>query len=242
MQELKFFNKRFEDVVRHELVIYDRPITDVDALLVCDLDCSQFTFDAEDCGTLCAFKNLDWLDINVGFENLSFFKNLQNLEELFIEFHQDCFNFSYLTGLKKLTSLTVSGGDLSDFKLDNLGALSKLPELEDLGLHEFGSVDLSELKNLTRLKGFFCAYGNDVKNIEAISYLTNLEALTLLDIKINNFDFLKPLSGDVIINLNGIIVLENIDIDGFKRFKECSIEESFINDEKISWRVYNESD
>ena len=48
MKELQFFNKKFEDVVRHELLIYDRPLTEEDALVAYDLDCSEFTFDIED--------------------------------------------------------------------------------------------------------------------------------------------------------------------------------------------------
>ena len=51
MKQLEFVNKVFEKVVRHELLVYDRPITAEDALLVSDLDCSDFIFDIEDCET-----------------------------------------------------------------------------------------------------------------------------------------------------------------------------------------------
>ena len=95
MKELQFFNKEFEAVVRHELLIYDRPLTEDDALLVYDLDCSEFTFGIEDCETLCVFKNLDWLSINVGFENLSFLKEFPKLEELSMEFYRHNFDFTY---------------------------------------------------------------------------------------------------------------------------------------------------
>ena len=35
--ELQFHNKKFEDAVRDELRIYDRPLTEEDALLAYDL-------------------------------------------------------------------------------------------------------------------------------------------------------------------------------------------------------------
>ena len=241
MKQLNFHNEKFEKVVRNELLIYDRPITEADAILAYDLDCSEFTFNIEDCETLCAFKNLDWLSIKVGFDNLSFLKQLESLEELYVEFYQDNFDFTYLSHLKNLKSLTVSGGDLSDFNLHNFNALTQLPILDNIALHEFGTVDLSALKDMTQLTGFFCGYADKVENIDAISYLTNLDGLTLIDIKINNLDFLESLGNDSIINLTGVTVLEKVDINKFKRFKECSIEESFINDEKVSWRVYNGS-
>ena len=235
MKCLEFYNQKFEDVVRNELLIYDRPITDEDALLAYDLDCSEFTFDIEDCETLCAFKNLDWLSINVSFEDLSFFKSLPNLEELTMDFYQSFFDCSYLSSLQHLRSLAVSGGDLSGFEFLNFNALSQLYELEDLSLHEFGSVDLSALKDMTQLTGFFCGYADKVANIDAISYLTKLEGLTLIDIKIDNLDFLDTLSNDLILNLCGVEVAGNVDMNKLTRFRECSLDESIINGKKMPW-------
>ena len=37
-KELKFYNAEFEQVVSHELLVSDRPITDEDALKIFDLD------------------------------------------------------------------------------------------------------------------------------------------------------------------------------------------------------------
>ena len=89
MNELRFFKKDFEDAVRRSLQVYDRPLTEKDALFLYGLDCSNFIFNFEDCDTLCMFKNLDRLDINIGFEDLSFLSKLQNLEVLGIEFYRD---------------------------------------------------------------------------------------------------------------------------------------------------------
>ena len=231
--ELQFYNKNFEDVVRQELLIHDRPLTEEDALLVYDLDCSEFTFDIEDCETLCAFKNLDWLSINVCFEDFSFLKELSKLEELSMEFYQDNFDFSYLTPLKKLRTLFVSGGDYSDFEFHNFEELTKLPHLEDISLHEFGTVNLAALRQMPYLKGFFCGWGDKVYNIEAISYLVNLEDLTLIDVTLPNIDFLRTLPSAMALELCGVNILENVDFKELDRFKERELDEIEINGERI---------
>lgn len=233
LKELQFCNKEFEKVVRHELLIYDRPITDEDALLAYDLDCSEFTFDIEDCETLCAFKNLDWLSINVGFEDLSFLKELPELEELSMEFYQHNFDFSYLVPLQNLRTLFVSGGDISDFEFHNFEELTKLPHLEDLSLHEFGTVNLAALRQMPYLKGFFCGYANNVYNIEAISYLVNLEGLTLIDVTIPNLNFMRTLPDNMILDLCGVNILENVDFTELHRFKEYDLSEIEINGERV---------
>lgn len=230
---LRFHNKEFEDVVRQELLIYDRPLTKEDALLACDLDCSEFTFDIEDCETLCAFKNLDWLSINVGFEDLSFLKELPKLEELFMEFYRHNYNLSYLTPLKNLRTLFVSGGIISDFEFHNFEELTKLSHLEELSLHEFGTVNLAALKQMPYLKGFFCGYANEVQNIEAISYLVNLEDLTLIDVTLPNIDFLRTLPSTMVLDLCCVNVLENVDFKELERFEECDLDDIEINGDRV---------
>ena len=233
MKELQFFNKKFEDVVRHELLIYDRPLTEEDALVAYDLDCSEFTFNIEDCDTLCAFKNLDWLSINVGFEDLSFLKELPKLEELSMEFYRHNFNCSYLTPLKNLRTLFVSGGDISDFEFHNFEELTKLPHLEDLSLHEFGTVNLTALRQMPYLKDFFCGYANKVYNTEAISYLVNLGGLTLIDVTLPNIDFLRTLPSTMVLHLCSVNILENVDFKELERFEECALDDIMINGERV---------
>ena len=233
MKQLEFVNKSFEKVVRHELLIYDRPITDEDALLAYDLDCSDFIFDIEDCETLCAFKNLDWLDITIGFENMSFLQNLKNLEELTIEFYGDDFDFTYLSLLKKLTSIMVTGGAWSNFNFHNLNAISQLPLLKELTLHEFGSVDLLALKEMPQLKGFYCGYASKVENVSVISNLINLESLILIDFAVDNLEFLDSLSEDLILTLCSIEVVGQVSIEKLKRFKEYDLDEIVANGKRI---------
>ena len=45
MKELYFYNKRFEEAVRNELKIFDRPITEEDALKADALSLWEFTFE-----------------------------------------------------------------------------------------------------------------------------------------------------------------------------------------------------
>ena len=224
MKILSFYNKDFESIVRDELGIFDRPITEEDALSLDLLDLSDFTFDIEDCSTLCFFRNLDWLDINIGFNNLAFLGELSLLTELNIEFHGDTFDFSHLTPLKNLDCLQVSGGDWSDFRFVYLEELSWLPNLTSLALHEFGSIDLFGLKKLPHLSSFYCGYGREVKNANAISHLVNLKALTLVDITVDTLSFLDLLDRDAILGLFSINVLDDFDIKSLDRFNKNEIE------------------
>lgn len=236
MKELRFHNKHFEAAVRDELLIFDRPITADDALLAYDLDCSYFVFDFEDCDTLCAFKKLEWLHINVDFEDLSFLQGLVNLEELRVEFFNDnYFDLSYLIPLQKLNALAVCGGygeTIFDFR--NFDALVKLPCLQSLTLHEFGAVDLSALKHMPNLTGFQCSYANKVYNVEAISNLVNLIDLVLVDITVPNLDFMKTLPDEMMLTLSGVNCLEKVDLTELHRFKEYDISDIEVNGERIN--------
>ena len=233
MRELLFYNKRFEKAVRNELQIFDRPITEEDALKAEKLSCWEFTFDIEDCDTLSAFKNLTYLEINVGFEDLSFLDNLQNLADLSIDFYRDNFDFAYLLPLKKLEIVFISGGDMSGFKFHNFEALTKLPNLKDIGLHEFGTVDLSALKDMPHLKAFFCGWADKVYNIEAISNLVNLELLRLIDVTIPNLDFMRSLPNEMALELCGVNILADVDLEELQRFKECDLDEIETNGKRI---------
>lgn len=229
MKNLVFYSKEFEAEVRSELRIYDRPITDEDALLVNELDCSGFTFNSEDRETLCAFKNLELLNINIGLTDFSFLQNFEFLEELSLEFYQGTFDVDLLPLLHNLRSLLISGGSVSSFDFVNTDAFAKLAHLEDLTLHEFGSADLSFLRNMPCLKYFYCGYACRVDHVEAISALENLASLTLIDIKIDDLQFLDALSSEMILDVIGVNVSNDYNIEKFKRFKEVEVSETLIN-------------
>ena len=114
VRELKFYHSEFEKVVRYELLVSDRPITEEDALKVFDLDCSNFTFDSRDYEALSAFKNLDWLTINTRADELDFLKSLPLLEELNLETWggNNTVDFNHFSHLAQLRELFVSGGDV----------------------------------------------------------------------------------------------------------------------------------
>ena len=233
MKELQFYNKSFEKTVRKELQIFDRPITEADARKVKTLNCWEFTFDIEDCDTLSAFSKLTCLEIVIGFEDLSFFKNLTSLTRLYINFFESNFDICYLLPLKQLEILIVSGGDLSDFIFHNFERIAEFPNLKDIGLHEFGTVDLVVLKDMPYIKGFFCGWADKVYNIEAISNLVNLEYLGLYDVVIQNLNFMRSLPNEIHLELCGIRILDRVDLAELRRFKECILDEIEINGERV---------
>ena len=71
-KELKFYDQGFEEVVRCELHIADRPITEEDALKAHVLDCLDFFFDPRDYDALSAFKNLTQLSMSMNTNELDF--------------------------------------------------------------------------------------------------------------------------------------------------------------------------
>ena len=226
-KELIFYHPEFEKVVRHELLISDRAITDEDALNVFDLDCSNFTFDSKDYDALSAFKNLDWLTINTRADELDFLKELPLLEKLNLETWggDSTVDFNCFSHLVHLRDLFVSGGDLSSIDYRNLEGLVELKNLESLTLHEFGTVDLYPLRRMTWLKGLYCGYANEVYDIDAIAELCNLEALTLIDVEMDNLDFLDKFPDSLIIELCGLRVKQGIDRSKLSRFAEGDFDE-----------------
>ena len=226
-KELKFYHPGFEQVVRHELLISDRAITDEDALNVFDLDCSDFIFDSRDYEALSAFKNLDYLMINTRADELDFLKALPLLEELNLETWggNNTVDFNHFSHLAHLRELLVSGGDVSSIDYKNLEGLAALKKLECLTLHEFGTVDLRPLRSMPWLKGLYCGYANEVYDIEAIAALSNLESLTLIGIEMESLEFLDSFPDSLIIGLYELRVKKGIDHSKLSRFVEGDFEE-----------------
>lgn len=234
-KELLFYNCEFEDAVRKKLLIKDRPIYVSDALKVFDLDLSGFYFDVRDSDALCKFENLECLYIDLNFENISFLSSLKKLNELNIAFYGPIFDFKYLSELKYLKALFVSGGDYSSMRLVNLELISDIRGLEYLGLHEFGYVDLRPLKKMQHLKEFLCGWADKVDNYDSIGSLKNLKELMLIDLRMDDIDFLKKLPVDMSLELCGINFTKEIDVSIFDRFVEKDVSELIIKNERVFW-------
>lgn len=226
--ELNFHHWEFEENVRTKLGVYDRPLTEEDALRVVQLDLDNFDFRSEDVDTLSRFKNLNSLDINIGDTSSSFWDNFPCMENLYVTTWADVVDFGCFANMKKLSSLTVSGGDVSDIDYSNLHALIPLQNLHHLCLHEFGGADLSALVSMPQLKEFELRYANAVSNIDVIGSMTQLETLVLDGLKVEDLDFLDNLSDHMYLEMCGIQVLNGADPKKWKRFAKrdiCEISE-----------------
>ncbi len=106
------------------------------------------------------------------FENLSFLENLPDIQDLYISNYYKLKDLSPISNLKKLRVLRL--------------------------LYPFRSARV-RLKPLTELKQLEEFEIFHVKDIEEIANFTSLKKITLLRLKCDNLDFLKPL-----INLEGI--------------------------------------
>ena len=219
--------------MRRALSITDRNIYPSDVLKISELDLSEMCFDVRDCDVMCRFENLESLYINFGFEDISFLSSIKNLRVLNLESYCSTFDFKYLSELKGLKELFVSGGDYSSMRMVNLEEISCIDGLEYLGLHEFGYVDLRPLKKMSQLKEFLCGWADEVINYDSISELKTLKNLMLIDLKLDDIDFLRNLPAEMCLELCGINFTKQIDTGIFDRFLEKDLSEITINNERV---------
>ena len=232
--ELQFNHPEFEDEVRTELGIFDRPITEEDALLVSHLDLSNFDFRTEDMETLLFFKNLKNLDANMWHSTPEFWHNFQHIEELYVCVGND-FDFSSFQNMKNLSYLFVSGGDYSGVVYLNLEALLPLEKLRELHLHEFGSVDLLPLASMPQLRELGLHYANKIHNIDVVGDLSQLEELRLTGLYVDSLDFLDRLPDHVRLEMCGIHIYDGVDPQKWKRFTEHDICEISVKDKPYAY-------
>ena len=157
------------------------------------------------------------------------------MEDLYIENWNE-YNicaFNDFKNLPKLKNLTVSGGTYSGIQFINLENLLPLSNLKSLSLHEFGFVNLLPLANYTQLENFYCGYGNRVVNISVIENFSALKSLSLLGFKLKNLDFLDALPNNLELELCGLELDEEINVNKLKRFTNYDISEITVKGRMI---------
>lgn len=223
--ELKFFHHEFEQEVRNQLSVFNRPITESDAKMVEELDLTNFSFRAEDVETLCYFNNLKMLSIEMGTKDLEFWNHFPELEDLYWCCWGFAVDFNVFKNMKNLTTLCISGGDYSDIEYKNLDALKELKKLNFLELHEFGPVDIAPLGQMPWLKSFALRYSSQVKNIDTIGAMNFLENLYLDGLYVENLDFLDSLPDSIRLEMCGIEIYgcKDVDVKKWLRFTNRDI-------------------
>lgn len=220
---ISFHQREFELAVREDTGIFGRPIEELDLLQVEHLDCSTFDFLHEDLGTLELCKSLKILNINIGMVSLDFLSAFPMLEDLDLVYWGQSVDFRAFSGLQKLKSLMVSGGDYSSIPLIETDALTTLKNLSSLTFHEFGNVDLGFLENMPWLEEFICGWANKVLNISSIGKLIHLQNLTLMDICLDNLGFLDNLPDSVMLDWSVEIVKDGYEPEKLRRFSKSVI-------------------
>ena len=232
--ELQFKHSEFETEVRTRLGIFDRAITEEDVLSVSHLDLYNFDFRDEDMATLSLFKNLKYLDVNMRHSTPSFWNTFPYMEELYVCVGDD-FDFSSFQNMKELSSLFVSGGDLSSVNYLNLEALLSLEKLREVNLHEFGSVDLLPLSSMPQLRKLCIHYADKILNIDIIGAMSQLEELRLTGLDVKNLDFLDLLPDHVRLEMCGIHVYDGVDPKKWWRFANRDICEISVKDKPYEY-------
>ena len=233
--QLVFHHHEFELDTRELVNIPEGAITDNDVSVITRLDCSNYTFDHDDIETLKKFVNLEWLAIEIGNVDLSFLRAFSKLKMLDLVYWDSSnkLDFGVFASLIDLEWLFVSGGDISSIDLIDLDALTGLKKLKTLHLHEFGSVDLSFLEQMPWIEDFFCGYANEVINIDSIGKLLNLKSLDLVDVEMDNLDFLDRLPDEMELDLCGDEVHAGVDVEKLNRFANAEISDMTVNGEYL---------
>jgi len=226
-QFLVFHNKEFENIVRELLFAFERELTLDDALLVDELDLSDFYFKEEDFETLFLFTNLKTLSINLDSGICA-----RGFGDLFWTYWGNPIDFKVFSNMKNLNFLRVFGREDYDIPFKNLDALISLKKLERLELHNFGPVNFSPLSKMTQLKTLALHHNIRLQNISAISDMMQLQELILEHVYIENIEFLDYLPDAIYLNMNHIELLSstNLDVKKWKRFKKRDIHEILARD------------
>ncbi|MBR5769874.1 MAG: hypothetical protein IKX98_07195 [Clostridia bacterium] len=224
---IKFHHREFELAVREDINNFDLPIEEPDLLQVEHLDCSNFDFLHEDLETLEKCKALKTLHINIGMIGLDFLSSLPMLEDLYLVYWGRAVDFRSFSCLHKLKSLFVSGGDYSSIPFVETDSLTTMKNLSSLTFHEFGAVDLSFLEYMPWLEEFFCGWANEVSNISSIGRLVHLKSLSLMDIRLDNLDFLDNLPDTVELDWSVKIAKDGYAPEKLHRFCKSEIRSAF---------------
>ncbi|XVF65156.1 hypothetical protein PTKIN_Ptkin09bG0224000 [Pterospermum kingtungense] len=202
-------------------------------------------------GSLSSLKTLSLSENNLkGMVHLNELNNLTKLKNLDlsgngIERLRPISNQGKEIGQLRLTNLEVL--DLSDNLLRNntFAFISGLSSLKSLNMAENqlnGSIDITELNNLTKLKNLDLS-GNEIERLRPISNqgketnqlrLTNLEVLDLSNnlLRNNTFAFISDLSSLKSLNMRGNQLNGSIDITEYRslrKLKRLYLNEVFTN-------------
>lgn len=220
---ITFHHREFELAVRESIKIFDRPIEESDLLQIESLDCSNFDFLEEDLAMLKKCSALNDLFINIGMVSLYFLSALPELKDLYLVYWGEPVDFRAFSCLQNLESLVVSGGDYSSIPFIETDALISMKKLTSLTFHEFGTVDLSFLENMPWLEEFFCGWPNKVTSVSSIGKLINLRELTLMDMYLDDLEFLDTLPDTVTLDFGVEVKISGYKPEKLRRFINSEI-------------------
>lgn len=236
---IRFKNRFFESDIRKRINRKEGPVFESD---IKSLTSVIYEWDSwgDDTELLYELPKLKELIVETNSIPL-FLNNMPDLEGLDLTFWgSQEFDFKWVSHLEKLKSLCISGGDISSMKLVNEEEITRLTKMTELIFHEFGSVNLEFLKDVNYLTSFYCGYADDVLNIDVIANLQSLKELTLIDIHVDNLDFLNAFGNDLEIELCALWLPEGFDetkLEELERFERCDVCELRIGNQEIPFEI-----
>lgn len=124
--------------------------------------------------------------VGTGLKDLKNFSQLRKLETLNIYDYLD--DISDISNLNNLKELSIRGNEIKD-----ISCMSRLAKLEYIYLSDTKVSDISPLKKLNKLKILHLPNNTNIKNLDVLVELENLESLSIDGINLSNIDFLMQM-------------------------------------------------
>ena len=193
LTELILVGGRFEDI---------SPLRNLTSLTTLILGSSHFNGDIS---ILRDLTNLSYLALGDIWQEQTDFSTLEalvDLERLHLGGARELVNISFLENLTRLTELSISGANISDFApLGNLVSLTSL-DLQSNQISDISSLQLHNFPSLTVLRLF----NNQITDISELSSLASLTDLTLMRNQISDISPLASLTNLEILWLNNNLI------------------------------------
>ncbi len=180
------------------------------------------------------FLNLERIVLSgCNISSLNGIENLTSLQKLYVRQN----NISSLEPIRNLTNLIKF--DCSDNNINDYSPLSDLTNLEELciGSNGVSRIDISVLKNLTKLKELYAPWCG-IYDISVLSNMPELEYLHLFHNNISNIDSLKTLEKLTYLELGSNKIVDISPIENFVQLRHINLRDNLIPENML--KKFNE--
>ncbi|MCM1253521.1 MAG: hypothetical protein NC321_11920 [Clostridium sp.] len=235
--ELLIEDEGFRECVHYKLGIEEDDLAD-EVLRKLE-NCESITLEEAPSGNaiysleaLSLMPNLTWFGININswddsaIEDFTPIAQLSKLEELYINDERDeQIDLSFLGQMHTITALFLPNCKMADFSF-----LEEMPQLQRLSFYETPIEDLAVLEKLPNLVQLSLCGNENVKNIEAVGTLTEMQDLNIQRCGIKDISFLSGSTKLRNVSLNGNFITDITPLAGLHKLEHLELSDNGISD------------